>query len=149
MKSPGYGLRKKTTRGNKWMMNTRTNSWGGGFFKGKLKLQNHSSFSPAVSLYFSAIDHQNIGIMAALVRAPLSQCINIALTQERNDRIFLLLPCTNREVHMLMKSQNPDTKHFFFFYFNIKYLQCDITTTRLIELFLSTSWDISTFYDIF
>lgn len=83
------------------------------FFKGKLKLQNHSSFSPAVSLQFSAIDHQNFGIMAALVRAPLSQCISIALTQERNYYIFLLLPCTNGEVHMLMKSQNPDTKHIF------------------------------------
>lgn len=59
------------------MINTRTNSCFF-FFKGKLKLQNHSSFSPAVSLYFSAIDHQNNGIMVALVKAPLSQCINIS-----------------------------------------------------------------------
>lgn len=146
MKSPGYGLRKKNTRGNKWMINTRTNSCY--FFQGETKTaKSFLLFSCSLIVLFChwSPKHWDNGGTCEGTIVPMHQYKHL----HRNGttasfycyRVLIeKFTCWwNRKI--LTRST--------FFYFNIKYLQCDITTTRLTELFLSTSWDISTFSDTF
>lgn len=69
--------------------------------------------------------------MAALVKAPLSHCVNITLKREEKKHIFLLLPCTNTDV-------SQKSKHFLIYF--------SITTAGLTEQVFR---DIGTFSDIF
>lgn len=104
------------------------------------------TFSPAPSSHSSVIDHQNIDIMAALVKAPLSQWVNITLKQGGNNRIFLLLPCTKTEVFVRTVfasdiSSFSDTfglpsKYVFFFYENLSTRPPSYRLVRLVVLFM-------------